>query len=130
MKPYLYRLPPPRPTFPQDMMREEVEVMQAHSAYLRGLAAKGEAIAFGPVLDPKGAWGVGIFKVASAERMEEIARATPGVASGRGFAYEILPMAALVTGITATTAPHLTAFSASRPAKRAWAPSSSSMRIS
>jgi uncharacterized protein len=97
MTPYLYRLLPPRPTFPQDMTPEEAAVMQAHGAYLRDLAAKGEAIAFGPVLDPKGAWGVGIFQVANAGRMEEIAKGDPAIASGRGFAYEILPMAGLVT---------------------------------
>jgi hypothetical protein len=33
--------------------------MQAHGAYLRGLAEKGQAIAFGPALDPKGASGGG-----------------------------------------------------------------------
>ena len=102
MKPFLYRLLPPRPNFPQDMTPEEAAIMQAHGVYLRGLAAKGEALAFGPVLDPKGAWGVGIFQVASAERMEEIARNDPAILSGRGFAYEVLPMAAVVTGADAT----------------------------
>jgi uncharacterized protein len=98
MKPFLYRLTPPRPSFPQDMTPGEAAIMQAHGGYLRGLAAQGEAIAFGPVLDPKGAWGVGLFQVASAERMHEIARNDPAILSGSGFAYEILPMAALVTG--------------------------------
>jgi hypothetical protein len=103
MKPFLYRLLPPRPSFPQDMTSEEAAIMQAHGVYLRGLAVKGEAIAFGPVLDPKGAWGVGIFQVVSAERMDEIARNDPAILSSRGFAYEILPMAALVTGAATTT---------------------------
>ncbi|HLJ69798.1 MAG TPA: YciI family protein [Roseiarcus sp.] len=98
MKPFVYRLLPPRPSFAQDMTEEDRAVMLEHSAYLRRLAAKGEAVAFGPVLDPKGSWGVGLFQVESAERMEEIARADPAIRSGRGFAYEILPMAALVTG--------------------------------
>jgi uncharacterized protein len=101
MKPFLYRLLPPRPSFPQDMTPEEAAIMQAHGVYLRGLAAKGEAVAFGPVLDPKGAWGVGIFQTESAERMDEIARNDPAILSGRGFAYEILPMAALVIGANA-----------------------------
>src|SRR5579872_6779644 len=98
MQPFLCRLLPPRPSFAADMTDEERAVMQAHSAYLRGLAAKGIAVAFGPVLDPKGAWGVGIFQVESAERMEEIALNDPAIRSGRGFAYEILPTAALVAG--------------------------------
>ena len=96
MKPFVYRLLPPRPSFAQDMTADERAVMLEHSAYLRGLAAKGEAVAFGPVLDPKGSWGVGIFQVESAERMEEIARNDPAIRSGRGFAFEVLPMAALV----------------------------------
>ncbi len=100
MKPFVYRLLPPRPTFAQDMTADERGVMQSHSAYLRGLAAKGEAVAFGPVLDPKGSWGVGIFQVESEARMNEIASRDPAILSGRGFAYEILPMAALVTAAT------------------------------
>src|ERR1700753_2398263 len=102
MQPFLCRLLPPRPSFAADMTDEERAVMQAHSAYLRGLAAKGIAVAFGPVLDPKGAWGVGIFQVESAEAIAEITNKDPAIQSGRGFAYEVLPMAALVTGETAT----------------------------
>jgi uncharacterized protein len=98
MKPFLSRLLPPRPTFPADMTAEEGAAMQAHGVYLRGLAEKGVAIAFGPVLDPKGPWGVGIFRVESEEQMQEIARNDPAISSGLGFACEILPMAALVTG--------------------------------
>ncbi|HLW93113.1 MAG TPA: YciI family protein, partial [Roseiarcus sp.] len=64
-------------------------------------AAKGSAIAFGPVLDPKGSWGVGIFSVDSEEAMAEITRNDPAILSGRGFSYEILPMAALVTAAPA-----------------------------
>jgi len=102
MQPFLCRLLPPRPSFAADMTDEERAVMQAHSAYLRGLAAKGIAVAFGPVLDPKGAWGVGIFQVESAEAIAEITNKDPAIQSGRGFTYEVLPMAALVTGAIAT----------------------------
>jgi uncharacterized protein YciI len=102
MKPFLCRLLAPRPTFIADMTDDERAIMQAHAAYLRGLAVKGIAIAFGPVLDPKGAWGVGIFQVEGDEAMAEIAKNDPAIQSGRGFAYEVLPMAALVTPATAT----------------------------
>jgi hypothetical protein len=54
------------------------------------------------VLDPKGAWGVGIFQVEGDEAMAEITKNDPAIQSGRGFAYEVLPMAALVTPATAT----------------------------
>jgi uncharacterized protein len=87
---------PPRPTFTSDMTQDERAVMQAHQTYLLGLAAKGSAVAFGPVLDPRGSWGVGIFTVESAEEIEAITRNDPAILSGRGFSYEILPMAALV----------------------------------
>jgi uncharacterized protein len=97
MAPFLCRLLPPRPSFPHDMSPEEGAVMQAHGAYLRALATRGIAVAFGPVLDPKGSWGVAIFSVDSREQIEDIAKNDPAVLSGRGFSYEILPMAALVT---------------------------------
>ena len=103
MKHFLCRLLPPRPTFASDMTPDERAAIEAHQTYLRGLAAKGAAIAFGPVLDPKGSWGVGIFAVESDEAMAAIARDDPAILSGRGFSYEILPMAALVVGAAATS---------------------------
>jgi hypothetical protein len=57
---FFCRLIPPRASFMVDMTPAEREVMQQHAAYWRVLLAEGKAIAFGPVADPKGAWGLGM----------------------------------------------------------------------
>jgi hypothetical protein len=61
VKPFLLKLFAPRPTFPADITDAERGVMQQHSTYWRGLLAQGVAVAFGPVLGPKEAWGVAIL---------------------------------------------------------------------
>jgi len=50
---FLCRLLPPRPTFHLDMTEDERAVMLSHAGYWRDLMAKGNAIVFGPVADPK-----------------------------------------------------------------------------
>ena len=54
MRQFLFKLIAPRPTFAQDMMEAERKVMQEHVVYWKGLADRGVAVVFGPVLDPKG----------------------------------------------------------------------------
>ncbi len=48
-----------RPTFAQDITAAEAELLKVHGKYWSDLADRGIAVLFGPVLDPKGAWGVG-----------------------------------------------------------------------
>ncbi len=57
---FLCRLIPPRPGFAQDMTPAEGEAMKRHAAYWAGLLAKKSVIAFGPVADPRGVWGLGL----------------------------------------------------------------------
>jgi uncharacterized protein YciI len=45
-----------------DMTESERKVMQDHVVYWTGLRDKGTAIVFGPVLDPKGVWGVAVVE--------------------------------------------------------------------
>jgi uncharacterized protein YndB with AHSA1/START domain len=89
---FLCRLLPPRPSFIQDMTPEEGAVMQAHGAYWRQKLTEGVAVLFGPVADPKGAWGVGIVRAKDEAAVRAFEAADPVVTSGRGFRYEILPM--------------------------------------
>ena len=89
---YLFKLTPPRPTFPQDMAPAEREVMQAHSAYWFTLADKGMAIVVGPVADPAGAWGVAIVEVADEAAAHGLAESDPVTTSGLAFQYDIFPM--------------------------------------
>lgn len=89
---YLFKLTPPRSTFPQDMTPAEREVMQAHSAYWSTLANKGVAIVVGPVADPAGAWGVAIVEVADEAAARGLAQSDPVTTSGLAFQYDIFPM--------------------------------------
>jgi uncharacterized protein len=88
---YLLRLIPPRPTFATDMTEVERQAMSRHADYLRGLADKGTGVAFGPVFDPKGVWGLGILEVADEAEARAITDQDPAVIAGVGR-YEIVPM--------------------------------------
>lgn len=71
---FLYKLLPPRPDFAFTMSPEEAAVMAEHGDYWDGLLAGGTAVAFGPVAEPTGAWGMGVLEVddpADAERVRE-----------------------------------------------------------
>ncbi len=57
MKYSLYKLIPPRPTFPKDMTDIEEELMHEHFNYWKDLADRRIAIVYGPVEDPKGMYG-------------------------------------------------------------------------
>jgi|RhiMethySRZTD1v2_1073278.scaffolds.fasta_scaffold26158_2 uncharacterized protein YndB with AHSA1/START domain len=89
---YLIRLLPPRPTFIADMTENERRVMGEHVVYWRKLLGEGIAVAFGPVADPKGAWGVGIVEVESDATLKRMEAEDPAITSGIGLRYEILPM--------------------------------------
>jgi hypothetical protein len=59
---YTLYLNPPRPTFMQDMSNEERGIMQQHIGYWNQLMAEGKVLAFGPVMDPQGVYGLGIVR--------------------------------------------------------------------
>jgi uncharacterized protein YndB with AHSA1/START domain len=89
---FLCRLLPPRPSFAQDMNAEEAEVMKRHANYWANLLQRKTAVVFGPVADPKGAWGVGIIRASDETEVNRLRDADPAISSGRGFRYEVLPM--------------------------------------
>jgi uncharacterized protein YndB with AHSA1/START domain/uncharacterized protein YciI len=93
---FLVRLVPPRPTFLVDMTPEEGAVMQAHGAYWAGKLAAGVVVAFGPVADPEGVWGVGILRAKDEAEVKVFEAGDPVIRSERGFRYEILPMPRLI----------------------------------
>lgn len=93
---FLCRLIPPRPSFLQDLTADEGAIMQAHAGYWQGKLAEGAAIAFGPVADPAGPWGLGLVKAADEAAVRAFEAGDPAIASGRGFRYEILPIVRLV----------------------------------
>jgi uncharacterized protein YndB with AHSA1/START domain len=93
---FLVRLLAPRPTFMLDMTDEERAVMGEHVGYWGRKMADGVALAFGPVADPKGAWGLGLLRASDEAAIAAFEAADPAVASGRGFRYEVLPMPQLI----------------------------------
>lgn len=97
---FFLKLIPPRPTFAEDMTPGEAEVMARHAAYLRELAGQGVGFAFGPVLDPAGAWGMGIIEAADADEARRLTDRDPVVVAGLAC-YEIFPMRLSITQTSA-----------------------------
>jgi uncharacterized protein YndB with AHSA1/START domain/uncharacterized protein YciI len=93
---FFCRLLPPRATFVEDITPEEVAVMQAHAAYWREHLEAGSVVVFGPVLDPKGAWGLGVVCAPDEAAVRAFAAADPAMRSERGFRYEVTPMSRAV----------------------------------
>lgn len=88
---FFLRLVPPRPTFAEDMTAEEGEVMGRHADYLKGLVDAGPGVAFGPVFDPAGAWGLGIVEAADEAEARRMTDADPIVVAGIAR-YDVVPM--------------------------------------
>jgi len=90
---FVLKLIPPRPTFSQDMSAEERNVMLLHVAYWQGLMDKGFVLAFGPVLEPSGVYGLGIIEVEDEALVQQFIANDPATAINR---YEVAPMLAVV----------------------------------
>jgi uncharacterized protein YciI len=93
---FLIKLIPPRPSFALDMSEEERRLMQQHVAYWTGLAEKGVALLFGPVLDPAGSYGIGVVEVADEEALKLLTANDPVTRSGGLFRHDAYVMPQLV----------------------------------
>jgi uncharacterized protein len=91
-KAFFLKLNPPRSTFMADMTAEEKAVMQAHVAYWKPYVESGLVIVLGPVMDPKGGYGIAVVRVDSEDQLNEIIAKDP--AHGLN-SYEIHPMRAV-----------------------------------
>ncbi|HXC03776.1 MAG TPA: YciI family protein [Bacteroidia bacterium] len=94
-KHYFLKLNPPRSTFMMDMTTEERNTMQQHVAYWAPYVKDGTVIVLGPVMDPKGGFGIAVIEVNSEEEMKALIAADP--ANGMN-SYEVYPMRAVVGG--------------------------------
>jgi uncharacterized protein YciI len=94
---FVFRLIPPRPGFALDMSPDERATMMEHVGYWAALAEQGQALAFGPVNDPAGAYGIGIVLAESQADAERLRDGDPAMKSFHGFRTEIAPMLRLVT---------------------------------
>lgn len=82
---YLFRLLPPRDTFPSDMTASEAEAMQAHMAYWTQLMGEGRVAGFGPVAGDGGVYGLAVFEAPDDAAAKAVIAADPVLSSGLGF---------------------------------------------
>ncbi len=92
---FFLKLIAPRPTFAMDMSTDEKAMMAEHVAYWKGRLDSGEVIVFGPVMDPKGPFGLGVVAAPDEAAARAFAAADPAIKSKRGFVCEIYPMRAV-----------------------------------
>ena len=92
---FVFRLIPPRPIFPFDMSTGERATMMEHVEYWSALTEQGLVLAFGPVGDPRGAFGIGLAE--SRTEAEALRDRDPAIKSPYGLTTEIDPMLRLVT---------------------------------
>lgn len=89
----MLKLNPPLPTFAQDMTEQERGIMQQHVVYWRNLMNNEIALVYGPVIDPKGVYGLAIIAADSPEQVEELIKNDPATGLNR---YEYYQMMAVV----------------------------------
>ena len=92
---FFCKLIAPRPTFPFDMSESEKALMGEHAAYWTKMCNEGAVLVFGPVMDPKGPFGMGIFESADEADVKRRTDADPVMKANIGFKVEITPMRAI-----------------------------------
>jgi len=92
---FFFKLIPPRPNFSETMTDEERQIMLAHVAYWTDQRDKGVALIFGPVLDPKGVFGMGVIETEDEAAAQQLSADDPAVKSGLQRT-EVYPMPRLV----------------------------------
>lgn len=79
-----------------DITPEERELMGRHGAYWKEQMKAGKMVVFGPVLDPKGVWGLGVMRAKDEAEVHALQAGDPVITANLGFSYETLPMLAAV----------------------------------
>jgi hypothetical protein len=92
MQYFLFKLIPPRPTFPMDMSSDEAAIMQEHFAYWRGLLAQNRVVVYGPVMDPAGTYGVAVLEVEDEPAARDVGKNDPAIRADAGFSFQLLSM--------------------------------------
>jgi uncharacterized protein YciI len=91
-KTWLIRLIPPRPDFSQDnVTAAEQALMEQHLAYWKNLDEKGVCLFGGPVLDPRGVYGILVVRAATEDEARALGSADPSVKAGM-FKIEVAEM--------------------------------------
>src|SRR3954451_22033608 len=87
---FMFKLIAPRPTFAMVMNEEEKKLMQQHAIFWNDLLAKGTALVYGPVLDPKGAYGLAIIEADNEVDAQAICTNDPTIKAAL-HTYELHP---------------------------------------
>ncbi len=88
---FLLKLIPPRPSFPKDMSEREGAVMRLHVNYWQTLMSEGKVLAFGPVHDPDGVWGLGLVSANDLDEARALVEADPALKADIGLTFRLLP---------------------------------------
>ncbi len=92
MRHYVIKLKAARENFMATMTAEEMQVMQTHAGYWKGLLDQGKTIVFGPVADPAGSYGLGVVAVEDEAELKAIEAADPAIEAKIGLSYYVAPM--------------------------------------
>jgi hypothetical protein len=93
----VFRLIPPRLDFAFTLSPAERATMDEHGAYWADRMAQGEVVAYGPVNDPAGPYGIGIIVADDLAAAEALLARDPALRSAHGFRAELAPMLRLIT---------------------------------
>jgi hypothetical protein len=94
---YAVYLNPSRPDFATTMTDSEREIMVQHVAYWTEKLNQGKVYAFGPVIDPKGIYGLGVVAVDNEQELKDFIANDP---AGQINHYEYFPMKAVVPNLS------------------------------
>ena len=89
MTTYFYKLLAPRPTFPMDITEAEGAIMQQHFVYWRQQFEERKVIAYGPVMDPKGSFGIAVLETDDQSVAQKLVDNDPALTANAGFGYEL-----------------------------------------
>ncbi len=90
---FFLKLIPKRTDFTQTMSEEERNIMLQHVAYWKSYLDNGIVVAYGPVIHPKGVYGIGIVGVDDEKQLFSLMENDPAAVINN---YEFYPMKAVV----------------------------------
>ena len=94
---FVLHLIPSRPDFVTTMTNQEKSIMSQHIAYWTEKLNQGKVYAFGPVMDPKGIYGLGVVSVDNEQELKDFILSDPANKINR---YEYFSMKAVVPNIS------------------------------
>jgi len=101
---FFMRLITPRPVFPGSMTEQELGLMKQHVQYVGRAFDAGMVLAYGPVLDPAGAFGIAVLEMNDLAEAEEFGRRDPSVVGGMNT-FTLTPMKIAASQSSKASAP-------------------------